>query len=114
MKTYVVLIFIYLLITGCTTVDFVRKDFTPQKQGVLRYDPPSSEKSREKYRAEVDKKATAFCGGDYRITKEYQAREESGVSTGVGTGMSVGMGGVFLGGSNRATTMYNFVEFACL
>ena len=91
----------------------MRKDTSPEKKGVLRHSPPSNTEKAEKYKAEVSKKATEFCGGSFNITKEYQAREETGNSTGVGTGMGVGMGGIMIGGSSRSTSMYNFVEFDC-
>lgn len=103
-----------LFITGCTTVEFVRKETKPQKQAVLRYIPTDDERKEEKYREKVARKASNFCGGaNYAITREYQAREPTGYTTGVGSGMAVGMGGVFLGGSNASTRMYNFVEFTC-
>ncbi len=98
---------------GCTTVEFVRKDLAPTKQAVVRYAPASSEKSRSKYLQEVDKQARNFCEGNYQITKEYQARDETGASSGVGTGVGMGMGGIFVGGSHRNSAMYNFVEFTC-
>lgn len=101
------------LFSGCTTVEFVRKDYSPTKQAIVRYSPSSSEKSRTKYRQEVDKQAKNFCEGNYQIVKEYQARDETGSSAGVGTGVGMGMGGVFIGGSSRNTAMYNFVEFTC-
>jgi len=112
-KNFLLLLLLLFLICGCTTVEFVRKDLTPTKQAILRYSPPSSAKSEAEYREEVKKQATEFCGGDFQITKEYQAREESGSSAGAGTGFSMGSGTIFLGGSNRNTSMYNFVEVAC-
>lgn len=95
---------------SCSTVEFVRKDFSPKKQAIVRYPPTSND---TKYRENLNQRATEFCGGPYQITKEYQAREETGNSVGVGTGVGIGMGGVMIGGSNRATSMYNFVEFDC-
>lgn len=101
------------LITGCTTVEFVRKDLSPTKKGVLRFAPTSSESRQVKYREEVQKKATEFCGGGFEITKEYQALQETGRSAGVGTGFGVGFGGVGIATTNHGTAMYNFVEFNC-
>ncbi len=101
------------LLSACTTVEFVRKDLSPTKQAVVRYLPANSEKKEAKYKAEVNKKATSFCEGAYDITKEYQARENTGTSTGVGTGFGIGMGGIMLGSSQENTAMYNFVEFTC-
>ena len=101
---------LYFLLTSCTTAEFVRKDTSPTKQGVIRY--PSNSSREEKYRNDLKKKVRDFCGGDYKITKEYQAREQVG-SSGMGTGMGIGMGGIFLGGSNVSTEMFNFVEFTC-
>lgn len=103
----------FFLICGCTTVEFVRKDISPSKRAILRYLPPSNSNREAKYQEEVRKKATDFCGGDFSITKEYQAREETGSSTGIGTGFGVGMGGIMVGGSNQNTAMYNFVEIEC-
>lgn len=101
-------------LSGCTTVEFVRKDFTPRRQAVLRYAPPSSESRAVKYRIELSKQATNFCGGEFDITKEFQAREETGSAAGIGTGFGIGgSGSIFVGGSDRSTAMYNFVEIAC-
>ena len=105
--------FVFLL-GGCTTVEFVRKDFTPRRQAVLRYAPPGSENREVKYRIELSKQATDFCGGEFAITREFQAREETGSSAGLGTGFGIGgSGSIFVGGSDRSTAMYNFVEIAC-
>ena len=105
---------IFLLFCSCTTVEFVRKDFAPQKKAVIRYPPSSSVDKEAKYREDFKKKATSFCSGEYEITKEYQARDETGRSTGVGTGFGVGTGSsVFIGGSQGTTAMYNFIEFTC-
>ncbi len=119
-KTFLVSFFsgaCLLALTGCTTVEFVRKDTKPVKQAVIRYAPQSNPDKEAKYREEFKKQASGFCGGEFDITKEYQAREETGSSTGVGTGfgtgMGVGVGGIFLGGSSRNTAMYQFIEFAC-
>lgn len=99
---------------GCTTVEFVRKDFTPRRQAVLRYAPPSSESREVKYRIELNKQATNFCGGEFDITREFQAREETGSAAGIGTGFGIGgSGSIFVGGSDRSTAMYNFVEVTC-
>ena len=108
------ILFAVAFITGCTTVEFIRKDFTPRKQGILRYAPTSSESREAKYRAEVKKQATDFCGTEFEIIREFQAREETGSASGIGTGFGIGSGGsIFVGGSERSTAMYNFVEFAC-
>ena len=103
-----------LFIAGCSTVEFVRKETGPQKQAVLRYLPSSNTKREAKNRDEINEKAKEFCGSDFKITKEYQAREQTGSSSGVGTGIGMGMGGIFVGGANANTAMYNFVEFSCL
>lgn len=104
---------VFLVIAGCTTVDFVRKDISPQKQGILRHSPPSDAAKAEKYRAEVDKKATEFCGGKYHVTREYQAEDISNTSTGVGTGFGYGGAGILIGTSTPSRSLYNFVEFVC-
>jgi hypothetical protein len=99
---------------GCTTVEFVRKDLTPQKQGILRYTPPSNANREAEYKNEVNKKAQEFCGGDFNITREYQAMEESRSSVGVGTGFGIGrQSSVLIGGAGPRESMYNFVEFVC-
>lgn len=108
-----------LILSGCTTVEFVRKDLTPVKQAIIRYPPQSNPKSEAKYRDELAREAREFCGGEYAITKEYQAREETGTATGMGTGIGMGMGRrgfgstIMLGSSTRPTAMYHFVELAC-
>lgn len=104
-----------LLFTSCTTVEFVRKDMTPRKQAIVRFSPTSSESKAAKYKDEVRRQALDFCGSDFEITKEYQARDETNSSAGIGTGFGLGGGGstVFIGGGSRNTAMYNFVEFNC-
>lgn len=86
---------------------------SPRKQGILRYSIPSNSNKVEKYRQEVDKKATEFCGGKYYIIKEYQAKGESDTSTGFGTGFGFGRGAIMIGSSTSNHAMYNFVEFSC-
>lgn len=107
-----------LMLTGCTSVDFVRKDLTPTKQAVLRYPPQSDADGEAKHRAELTKKANEFCGGEFKIVKEYEALEnnnDSGVRTGIGTGFGMGGGAIFIGGSSGGSErMYHFVEIACL
>src|SRR5215217_713793 len=63
------------LSAGCTSVEFVRKDLSPQKQGILRFTPASTSAGEAKVRDKVHNKASDFCGGPFEITKEYQARE---------------------------------------
>lgn len=108
---FIILLF---LTTGCTTVEFVRKDTLPKKQAIVRYSPTSSESQEAKYKEEVKRQALNFCGTDFEITKEYQARDEANTSAGVGTGFGIGGGStILISGSNRNTAMYNFVEFVC-
>lgn len=103
-----------LAISGCTTVEFVRKDTVPVKQGVLRHSPPSNDEKALEYRKKVNEKALEFCGGAYNITKEYQALGEAPSSAGVGTGFGIGgSSSIFIGSSSRSSAMYNFVEFTC-
>lgn len=110
----IILTTLLTLISSCTTVEFVRKDLTPEKKGVLRYAPPSDTKQELKYKAEVNKKATEFCGTDYKITREYQALDESDSSVGVGTGFGFGASNtMIIGGSRPTRSMANFVEFSC-
>lgn len=102
-----------VLVSGCTTVEFVRKDITPKKQATLRYPSQSSQSDDAKYREKLSAQARDFCGGEYITTKEYQAREESSSAVGVGTGVGIGTGSIFLGTSDRGSSMYNFTEIAC-
>lgn len=114
-KSNIILISIIgFFLSACSTVEFVRKDTAPTRQGVVRYFPTDDAEREAKYRADLDKKATEFCGGQYKVTREYQALEEGHTSTGISTGFGVGAGAVFVGGSNRGSTMYNYVEFSCL
>lgn len=116
MKTRAIGFTMILALTGCTTVEFVRRDLTPSKKAILRYSIPSDANSDTKYRAELDKKAKSFCGEKYKIAKEYEAREDSGstgVGTGVSTGIGIGAGAIMIGGSRPTTTMYHFVEIEC-
>ena len=92
----------FLFLASCTSVEFVRKDLTPRKQGVLRYSPTSSADREKEARDKVTQKATEFCGGAFQIVRECQAREDGG-GTGFGTGIGFGGGGagVMLGTSTR-------------
>jgi hypothetical protein len=86
---------------------------------VLRYPPQSNPDREAEFRAKMSAKATDFCGGKYEITREFEARDETGTSTGFGTGVGVGTGGtgfgtgVIVGTSVPNTAMYHFVEVAC-
>lgn len=114
MKQFSYFITTLLLVSGCTTVEFVRKDLSPNKHAVVRYSLPSDSNREAKYRAELEKQATNFCGGAFQVTKEYEAREQTGSSAGLGTGFGIGRSSsIFIGGSDRATAMYRFVEFDC-
>lgn len=114
MSTKSLLLLILFFICGCTTVEFVRKDISPEKRAILRHSLPSTTKRDNEYREEVRKKAAEFCGGDFHITREYQAREPANSSVGVGTGFNVGgNSSVFVGGSDRSTAMYTFIEVKC-
>ncbi len=108
----IILVF-WTLVSGCTTVEFVRKDQTPQKQAVLRYPSQSNQSDDAKYREKLNRHARDFCGGEYSTTKEYQAREQSTSSVGLGTGVGFGAGSVFMGTSDRGSSMYNYVEVSC-
>jgi hypothetical protein len=104
---------VVLSLCGCTTVEFVRKDLTPEKQALIRYPPQTKPEREAKYRADMNKKVASFCGGAFDVTKEYQAREQTGTTTGFGTGFGIGMGGFMVGAANATTDMYNFVEVKC-
>lgn len=105
---------LWLIFSGCShTVEFVRRDTSPTKQAVVRFYPTDKPETEAKYREDLKKKATHFCNGDYIITREYQARDESNSSAGIATGVGIGHGSIMVGGSGPSTTMYNFVEFSC-
>jgi len=110
------LLLIFLIaLTSCTTVEFVRRDITPVKGAILRYPPQSDPARQAKFRAEAEEKARGYCGGDFQISKEYEAMEErpGSSSVGVGTGFGYGRTGILIGGSSRSQTMYHFVEIVC-
>lgn len=114
MRTHFFIIFLFVFIGGCTSVEFVRKDLTPQKQGVLRFVIASNPSRDAEYRLKAKEMAREFCGGDFEITHEYQAREESQTSTGVSTGVHISRSAsIVLGASDRGTQLYNFIEFVC-
>ena len=119
MRRGTILLIAMFFVSGCTTVEFVRKDLTPKKSAVLRYAPQSDPGREAEFRAKMNQKANDFCGGKFEITREFEARDETGTSTGIGTGIGVGSGrgfgtGVIIGGSAPNTAMYHFVEIACL
>lgn len=114
MKISAFILLLLFLISGCISVEFVRKDILPEKKAVLRHSPPSSSEREAEYREEVKKQATEFCSGEFQITKEYQARDISDTSVGIGTGFGIGShSSIMIGGSRPTTTMYNFVEVTC-
>lgn len=114
MKIKVLLLSLVILTSGCVSVEFVRKDLTPEKKAILRHSPPSSSESESEYKELVKKKATEFCGGEYVVTKEYQAQDISDSSVGIGTGLGFGNhSSIMIGGSRPTTSMYNFVEVSC-
>ncbi|MCM2354828.1 MAG: hypothetical protein NDI63_14505 [Pseudobdellovibrio sp.] len=114
MKNHGLLILSFILLSSCShTVEFVRRETSPTRQAVVRYYPTDKPEKEAKYREDLKKKATGFCNGDYTITREYQARDESNTSTGIATGVGIGHGAIMVGGSGPSTTMYNFVEFSC-
>lgn len=114
MKNKAFILFLLFLASGCISVEFVRKDISPEKKAILRHSPPSSAEREKEYREEVKKKATEFCNGEYQITKEYQAQDISDTSVGIGTGFGVGRhSSIMIGGSPPTTSMYNFVEVIC-
>ncbi|MES2803544.1 MAG: hypothetical protein V4654_13705 [Bdellovibrionota bacterium] len=115
MKSLAFITPVLLILCSCShTVEFVRRDTAPQKQAVVRYYPTDKPETEAKYREDLKSKATNYCGGEYTITKEYQARDESNTSAGVATGFGIGgNSSVMFGGSGPRTTMYNFVEFTC-
>lgn len=112
-------VFILIFSSGCTTVEFVRKDLTPKKQAVVRYPPQSNPEKEQKFRNELNERATEFCAGPFEITKEYEALTESAAGPIVGTGFGLGHHrrgfgtGVFLGGSGSNERTYHFVELSC-
>lgn len=104
LKIKFVLLSASLAAFGCTTAEFVRKDFTA-RTAVLRYDADSFE-SRAK--SEVDSEARKFCGGDYRVTRETESRDVVGYS-GVGTPVGYSV----VASSEEVTEMHHYVEIAC-
>lgn len=115
MKKHGFFILSIVLLSSCShTVEFVRRETSPTKQAIVRYYPTDKPEKEAKYREDLKKKATGFCDGDYTITREYQARDESTSSAGIATGVGIGnSGAIMVGGSGPRTTMYNFVEFTC-
>ena len=79
----------------------------------MRYLPPSSDAREAEAREQITKQATAFCGGEFNITKEYQALSPRSSSVGIGTGFSTGGSSIIFSSANRSETMYNFVELVC-
>jgi hypothetical protein len=112
-RNFIFISSILIFVSGCTTVEFVRKDTSPHKQGLLRYLPSSSSSKMEKYHNKAIKMASDFCGGKFKITKEYEALEQATTSTGVGSGIGFGSGGILVGTSAPSETMYKFIEFSC-
>ncbi len=109
-----IFIFTFLLLGGCMTVEFVRKDFVPHKQGILRHSIPSSAENELKYRNEAKKQAQEFCGDDFTILKEYQALDLAPSSSGIATGFGLGRHStMMIGGTSQNQIMYSFIEFTC-
>lgn len=113
MKHHFWVLIILLFISACTSVEFVRKETSPERKGLIRHFPTTDQEKAAEYRVKVNKAANDFCGGEFNISREFQAREESGSGVGTGVGFGSGGGSIFLGGSNRGSTMYNYVEIIC-
>jgi len=109
-------ILLLLLTASCTTVEFVRKDLSPQRRAILRYAPQSNSEHEAKYRTKLNQQATDFCGGNFQIIKEYEALQETNnpPSIGFGTGFGYGGSGIIVGGSAPSSRTYHFVEINCL
>lgn len=114
-KKYFYFTILSLCLASCTTVEFVRKDTTPEKKAVLRHSIPSNPDKEVKYKAEVDKKANEFCGSPgYTITKEYQALDQADSNVGIGTGFGFGSSSsILIGRSTPSREMASFVEISC-
>ena len=66
------------------------------------------------YKTKINEKAREFCDGEFTVTKEYEALEQSRSSAGIGTGFGFGGGSsILIGGAGPSQTMYQFVEFKC-
>ncbi|MEZ0391066.1 MAG: hypothetical protein ACAH59_02545 [Pseudobdellovibrionaceae bacterium] len=113
MKKYFLIMTLFSF-CACTTVEFVRKDLTPRKEGILRHNPASSPERETEYREKVNAKAREFCGGDFTITREYEALAEARTTAGIGTGVGIGSrGSVTIGGIGPSESTYHFTEFIC-
>jgi len=111
---YLLLNVIFLSLYSCTTVEFVRKETTPEKKAVVKHSITSDEKKAAKYKDEVNKKATEFCGNsNFTITKEYEALEPAQSTVGVGTGFGYSNTSLLIGSAVPSQTMASFVEFTC-
>ena len=110
MKHYLTFISTALFLTGCTTggnsVEYVRQN--PKKQAVVRY-PPVNGEDKSDYIAMVDKEASGFCGGSYKIHSNYKALSDSNVPGSVDVAAKM----VSLSSSESPLTSYDYVEFAC-
>lgn len=101
---------IALFLTGCATggdsVEYVRH--SPKKQAVVRY-VPVSENVKTDYLAIVNKEASGFCGGSYKIRNKYKALSDSSVPVSIDVAAKM----VSLSSSESRLVSYDYVEFAC-
>lgn len=110
MKLNLTFISAALFLTGCASggnsIEYVRQN--PKKQAVVRYIPVSGDVQTD-YLAMVDKEASGFCGGSYKINSNYKALSDSKISEPVDVAAKT----FALNSSESHLTSYDYVEFAC-
>lgn len=98
---------VFLFLCGCATpIQYVRKN--PKKQAVLRYARPESKESETEFKANLNKQASSFCEGGYKIKNEQHAISDGSTPTNIDPASTV-----FLSDSENRLAAYNYVEIEC-
>lgn len=111
MKLNLTFISTALFLTGCATggnsIEYVRQ--SPKKQAVVRYVPVSEGSTNTDYLTIINKEASGFCGGSYKIRSKYKALSDSNAPASVDVAAKM----VSLSSSESRLVSYDYVEFAC-
>lgn len=87
MTTFRILLFIpcglFLLSACATNSEWVRRDYTPNRKGIVRYKNVDHPSSLEALQADAGDKMSSFCGGQHnvKILSEQLGEQISGSTT---------------------------------
>lgn len=91
------------LFVGCTSAQFVQKEYNPRR-GIVSYLANLNEVGTKTATKAADKKIREFCEGDYVITRESENLESIGSSGAIVGNIAV---------SRNNSQPYHYVQFNC-